>query len=134
MNVFTKILKFAKISKKKDLGRAGESAAAHYLRNSKKMKILRKNFRHGKFEVDIIALDGNCLVFVEVKARVEGSLVSGYYSATTPKKRSNIKRCAKKYISMLDKKPDFWRFDVVEVTHSKEGEILNISHFENLGL
>jgi putative endonuclease len=48
-------------------GRAGEAAAALYL-EGKGLKILERNFRSKAGEVDLIALEGETLVFVEVKA------------------------------------------------------------------
>ena len=47
-------------------GLKGETAAVLFLEN-KGMKIICRNFRHKGGEVDIIALDGETLVFVEVK-------------------------------------------------------------------
>jgi putative endonuclease len=47
-------------------GRAGEAAAALYL-EEKGLKILERNFRGNWGEVDLIALEGETLVFVEVK-------------------------------------------------------------------
>jgi len=53
---------------KKNLGALGEKIAAKLLRENK-YKILAKNF-HTRFgELDIVALDGDTLVFVEVKTR-----------------------------------------------------------------
>jgi putative endonuclease len=49
-----------------DRGRAGEAAAARYL-EEKGLKILERNFRGVSGEVDLIALEGETLVFVEVK-------------------------------------------------------------------
>jgi putative endonuclease len=49
-----------------DKGRAGEAAAALYLED-KGLKILERNFRAASGEVDLIALEGETLVFVEVK-------------------------------------------------------------------
>jgi len=47
-------------------GRAGEAAAASFL-EEKGMQILEKNFRFRRGEVDLIALDGDTIVFAEVK-------------------------------------------------------------------
>ena len=47
-------------------GPGGEDEAAHFL-EKKGLKIVSRNFRHRSGEVDIIALDGDTLVFVEVK-------------------------------------------------------------------
>ncbi|MDR1863220.1 MAG: YraN family protein [Treponema sp.] len=49
-----------------DKGRTGEAAAALYL-ESQGLKILERNFRAQPGEVDLVALDGETLVFVEVK-------------------------------------------------------------------
>ena len=42
-------------------------------------KILDKNFSFGKYEIDIIAADKKCLVFLEVRGRSIASLCSGYF-------------------------------------------------------
>jgi putative endonuclease len=47
-------------------GRAGEASAARYL-EGKGLKILEHNFRGASGEVDLIALEGETLVFIEVK-------------------------------------------------------------------
>jgi putative endonuclease len=49
-----------------DKGRTGEAAAARYL-EEKGLKILERNFRGPPGEVDLIALEGETLVFIEVK-------------------------------------------------------------------
>ena len=51
-----------------DLGKRGEDLATEYLMK-KGYKILERNFRAGKCEIDIVAKDGQKLVFVEVKTR-----------------------------------------------------------------
>jgi len=48
-------------------GRAGEDRAALFL-ESLGFKIIQRNFRSRRGEVDLIAIDGETLVFVEVKA------------------------------------------------------------------
>lgn len=53
---------------KKIYGRIGEIKAARYLKKQG-MKILERNFRSLRGEVDIVAEDGDTLVFVEVKSR-----------------------------------------------------------------
>jgi putative endonuclease len=50
----------------KNLGDLGEEKAAAYLQEHG-FQILQRNFRAGHGEIDIIALDGPCLCFVEVK-------------------------------------------------------------------
>ncbi len=50
------------------MGRKGEDLAAEYL-SSKGYRILERNWRWSRAEADIIAMDGEVLVFVEVKTR-----------------------------------------------------------------
>lgn len=50
------------------LGQKGEEIALNYLEN-KGYSILEVNWRHRRAEVDLIAKDGEVLVFVEVKTR-----------------------------------------------------------------
>lgn len=49
-------------------GKAGEDIAANYLEREG-LKILERNYRFERGEIDIIAEEGDELVFVEVKAR-----------------------------------------------------------------
>lgn len=51
-----------------DIGRDGESVAASYIEKCG-MQILQRNWRAGHLEIDIIARDGEQIVFVEVKTR-----------------------------------------------------------------
>lgn len=51
-----------------DLGRKGELLAQKYLKE-KGYSIIHTNWRFGKDEIDIVAMDGNELVIVEVKTR-----------------------------------------------------------------
>lgn len=52
----------------KQLGQAGEAFACAYLEN-KGWSILARNWRCREGEIDIVALDGRCVVIVEVKTR-----------------------------------------------------------------
>ena len=51
-----------------DIGKQGEQLATEYL-VSQQYKILEKNFRYKKAEIDIIALKNNTLAIIEVKTR-----------------------------------------------------------------
>ena len=51
---------------KQQFGSWGESVAEEYLK-SRGFEILMKNYRAERGEIDLIARDGNCVVFVEVK-------------------------------------------------------------------
>ena len=121
---------FRKETPEARIGRLGEAAAAKLL--SKSMKIVARNFRSGRNEIDIIALDASCLVFVEVKTRAEGALVNGYYSAMSKSKRAAVKKCARDFMRNSRQKHLSWRFDVVEAQHDASGKITSLRHFENV--
>jgi putative endonuclease len=99
-------------------GRAGEDAAALYL-EEKGIKILERNFRSRKGEIDIIALDGETVVFVEVKAWSFYGIEALEY-ALDAKKRHKIIETSKYFLS-LHRKYRYMtvRFDVVFI--SSEG-------------
>ncbi len=80
-------------------GQSYEQAAAERL-TAKGWQILERNWRRHHTELDIIALDGKWLVFVEVKYRSSGSLQSPL-EAVDRRKRVNICRTAAAY--MLEK-------------------------------
>lgn len=59
------------------IGKAGEDFVAQYLR-SKGYIIIKRNWRDSRYgEIDIVAENRECIVFVEVKTRKANSLVSG---------------------------------------------------------
>lgn len=113
--------------KQLDTGQWGEMQAARYLKREKGFKILEANWRAGRDEVDLIARDGDVLVFVEVKTRKAGSLVSGYY-AVDQRKRRALQRAMRVYLKQLSAKPQTWRMDVVEVNYASRQQF-EVLHF-----
>ena len=109
-----------------DLGISGESIAEQYLRR-KGYSILEKGFRYLKGEIDIIARDGSCLVFVEVKTRSEEDYGSAEEAVTFSKQRQ-IKKTARGYLFQNQGSAPECRFDVVAVIASGEGGFL-VRHF-----
>jgi putative endonuclease len=97
------------------IGRAGEEAAACALRKEG-MKVLFRNVRSQAGEIDLIAQDGESLVFVEVKHWPAYGLDSLDYGIN-PKKKRRIIETAKYFLSMhreYNGRPV--RFDVVFVS------------------
>ncbi|NTU67863.1 MAG: YraN family protein [Chlorobiaceae bacterium] len=95
------------------LGAEGERIAARYLAG-KGYRILERNFRFMRNEIDIIAADGREICFIEVKTRA--SLDKGHPAeAVTPRKQKEIIRAASGYISRLDGPPPDCRFDVIAI-------------------
>ena len=94
-------------------GAEGEKRVANFLRKNG-FSIIKRNYvcRYG--EVDIIAEDGQYILFVEVKTRKNGSMVSGV-EAVDAYKQKRITLTANDYIvkTGCQKQP---RFDIAEVT------------------
>jgi putative endonuclease len=74
-------------------------------------------------EIDIVAMDGTTLCFVEVKSRVEGASVSPW-EAITPLKQRKIRQTAEWYL--LRKRPEYesCRFDAVSVVKKPDGRYM----------
>ena len=97
----------------KELGRKGEYAACLLL-TRKGYEILERNWRCSAGEADIVALDGDTLVFVEVKTR--SSLDKGLpEEAITPAKRNRYERIAAHYLMHYRGDDCNVRFDVISI-------------------
>ena len=82
---------------KAGLGREGENRAVQAF-EAAGMEIIARNFRSGRGEIDIIALDGETLVFAEVKTWSAYSIENLSYSVN-PKKQKRIIETAKYFLS-----------------------------------
>jgi len=109
-----------------ETGKQGEQMAAEYLA-AKGYEILERNWRFKKNEVDIIARDGNILVFVEVKTRHENYLVEPELTVSKSQQRAIIKT-ANQYIVSRDIDMEA-RFDIISIVLSSQGE--NILHIDD---
>ena len=109
-----------------ELGATGEQMAARYLED-KGYVILGHNYRNRHKEVDIIALDGGTLVFVEVKTRTTDYFMQPE-EAVDHQKRRNIIRVANQYIRN-HKRTEPARFDVIAIV--KNDNENRIKHIEN---
>jgi len=96
-------------------GQAGETAAAIHL-EKKGMKIIDKNFRSRTGEIDIIALEGETLVFAEVKSwSVYG--IEALEQALDAKKKHKIIKTSKYFLSLhREYRYMAIRFDVIFVS------------------
>lgn len=94
-------------------GQAAEAQAARYLED-RGLRIIERNYtcRHG--EIDLIARDGETLVFVEVRAR-SSSTFGGAAASITAAKQAKLTRTALHYMAGLADDPRC-RFDAVLLT------------------
>lgn len=104
------------------VGEAGENFASCFL-EFKGFEILHKNWRIGRLEIDIIARDGNKLVFVEVKSSIVLSELFYPEDRVNINKQKKIVRAAEKYVWKNQHNGPL-RFDVVSVTITPFGRHL----------
>ena len=98
------------------LGRSGE-ALAEALLKTRGYRILARNYRTRLGEIDLIARDGDTLVFVEVKVRRSMRFGSAK-AAVTAAKRRKLSMVALQYLKIASEKAAHARFDVVAVERS----------------
>jgi putative endonuclease len=108
-------------------GKAGEDLAVQYLQQSG-LKILERNYRFERGEIDIVAEDGEELVFVEVKAR-RSNTFGAPEDAVTEEKQKQVYAVADGYLfeHSIDDRP--CRFDVVAIEFRNERD--EIRHIRN---
>ncbi len=109
-----------------DLGHKGEDIAAEHLRNAG-FRILSRNWKWGRHEIDIIAENKDFIVFSEVKTRTDDYQMHPV-TAVTKEKQKSIILAAEGYIRKfnIDKES---RFDVITIV--KKGENMEIDHIED---
>lgn len=95
------------------LGKTGEDLACKYLKKHG-YKIIERNFRIRGGEIDIIALDGRTLVYIEVKTRTSHKFGLPQ-EAVTPWKIKFLERAAKFYRLKRNNLPDLERIDVLAI-------------------
>ena len=97
------------------LAARGEDLAMRYLQK-RKYVIIERNYRprKGKQEVDLIAWDGDSLVFVEVKTRSSDE-TGAPERAVTPDKQKHLIRAAELYTRYTKINQEAVRFDVVAI-------------------
>ena len=110
-------------------GRRGEEAAYWHLRE-RGFIMVDRNYRpkDSRGEIDLIGWEAGTLVFIEVKSRQSGA-VRAPESAVDRDKESLVKAAAREYRRWARCREAPYRFDVVSVEMSPEGE--RIEHFRD---
>lgn len=108
------------------LGEEGEKIAVNYLK-SKGYLVHHTNWRMGHLEVDIVAEDGEELVFVEVKTRSSDDYGKPE-EAVDEKKEKDLITAAGVYLESLSLEVAA-RFDIISIILKEEKSTLN--HFED---
>ncbi|MBI3450733.1 MAG: YraN family protein [Acidobacteria bacterium] len=111
-----------------ELGLRGEEAAARHLERSG-YAILARRFRTRLGEIDIIAVKGDTLVFVEVKTRTSASHGAPEESVTAAKQR-RLALMAGTFLAARSLHDQDCRFDVIAVDAAPDGA-LAVRHTED---
>lgn len=115
---------------RKLLGNRGERAAGRFLRREKKMRVLARQFSTRWGEIDLICLDGDTIVFVEVKTRKSDE--HGHPTeAVTRRKQEHLTRAAIYWLKKKRLLEQRTRFDVVSVVWPDGSSTPTIEHFVN---
>jgi len=110
------------------VGKRGEHIAEAYLQGQG-FAILEKNYRGKTGEIDIVARDGDTIVFVEVKTR-RNMAYGPPQLAVTPFKQRQISRTALTWLSHRKKANVLARFDVIAIIVPDQ-EAPRIEHIRN---
>lgn len=111
------------------LGSSGEEAAVSYLQK-KGLCIEQRNFRCRLGELDIVARDGHCLVFIEVRT-VTGNAFGSAQESINKKKVHKIRLIATYYLQSRNIKNTPLRFDVIAITMDPSKTIRKLDHIKN---
>lgn len=108
------------------VGHWGEETAAAYLRQHG-YEIVARNTRTPYGEIDLIAKQGDSVIFVEVKTLTSSRNFFPEQNVTA-RKREHMLACAQHYAA--ENAIDHWQIDVIAV-EGKQGLEPKITHFEN---
>ncbi len=111
------------------LGALGERLAKEHLERSG-YTILETNYRTVTGELDLVALEGGCLVFVEVRTR-RGRGFGTPEDSVTPDKARRLVALAEEYAQGHPNLPGDLRIDVAAVELSERGRLLRIEVVTN---
>jgi putative endonuclease len=118
-----------RLDRRLPLGRRGENAAARYLQRLGYV-IVARGQRAAIGEIDLVAVDGRTVVFVEVKTRTTQD--AGHPSdAVDDAKQRRLTRLALSYLQRHDLLECHSRFDVVAVTWGDANQRPLIEHYAN---
>ena len=121
---------------RRNLGQAGERIARKHLL-ARGYEVLDANFRTRYGELDLVAADGGCLVFCEVKTRLASGMVAGLgpLSAVGVRKRRRLRMMARQWLASRprERAPRLGelRFDAIGVTLAHDGRLVRLEHVEN---
>lgn len=117
---------FSSPNRAHSLGRWGEHRAARFL-EGRGWRVVCRNYRFGRREVDLVVRRDDVLAFVEVKTRA-GEGFGGAMEAITWRKRREIEAVAAHFLATRGMADVAIRFDAVAVTLLPESHVVRVEH------
>lgn len=117
------------IDTRRSLGQWGENLAAIHL-ESQGLAIIERNWRCRGGEIDLVARDGETIVFVEVKTR-RGRDFGAPEEALTARKAQKLLNLGGIYMAEHDMDDTNWRIDLVAVELDERGRFMRCEHIPN---
>ncbi len=108
------------------VGRRGEELAARHLQQIG-LTVVDRNVRLPWGEVDLVAREGDELVFVEVKTRI-GDASTAPDEIVSLAKLQRLERLAETYVERLGDPDVDWRVDVIAVVLGRDGRVVRLDH------
>ncbi|GIW08375.1 MAG: UPF0102 protein [Dehalococcoidia bacterium] len=115
---------------RRQFGELGETIAARALERSG-LRIVARNVRYPEGEIDIVAEDGDTLVFVEVRSR-RGAAFGTPEESVTPRKRARLVSAAHRFLDEHGRAETDWRIDLIAVELAHDGRLLRVEHFRSV--
>ena len=114
------------MNQRQGVGRRGEELAARHLGQAG-LTVVERNVRMPWGEIDLVAREGDELVFVEVKTRI-GDESTAPDEVINLAKLRRLERLAEAYVERLGDPDRAWRVDVVAVVLGRDGRVVRIDH------
>jgi len=112
-----------------EIGSYGERVAAAFVRRHG-YRVLTRNCKTDRGEIDLVCRDGDVLVFVEVRSRSSDQFGRPAESIDARKEEA-MRAAAEDYLQLLKRDDITWRFDAVEV-RLKIGEVPSCTLLPNI--
>jgi putative endonuclease len=94
-------------------------------------RVVERNFRTRHGELDIVATDGECLVFCEVRSRVGRHAIAQALESIGPGKRLQLRKMAREWFRLSSATRAHTRavrFDAIAVSLAADGRLLALEH------
>jgi putative endonuclease len=117
------------MNRRQRFGARAEAVAVAYLER-RGYRLLERNYRCRAGEVDAILVDGETLVFLEVRAR-RGNLAGTPEESVTPTKAKRLAQVAQTYLEGHGQADALWRVDLIALEVTRDGSMSRLRHHVN---